>query len=266
MTPTKITDKELWSSLARVINELENSAFWDKLVFFVNQFSHSSESIACIFSQQKAAEMLFFSPKTRKYETQLQRYFSGLYQLDPYYSAFLKNRMGFHTITALAPDDFYQTSYYRRYYRYTNTSDELGYLISIDQDTAIHFSVARLVDHPPYSGEEIRLFRSMEPMLSSAILKHMQLFSSDIIASDKSKIELHDRVNSTINNFGSPYLTIREQEIAQLLLRGHSVKSIAIDLHISVETVRNHRKSIYSKLNIGSHFELFSLFLAAIES
>ena len=56
-------------------------------------------------------------------------------------------------------------------------------------------------------------------------------------------------------------LTEREREIAHLLLRGHSVKSSARVLEISPETVRMHRKNLYTKLEISSQAELFALFI-----
>ncbi|MCY1450129.1 Bacterial regulatory protein, luxR family [compost metagenome] len=62
-------------------------------------------------------------------------------------------------------------------------------------------------------------------------------------------------------NFGADLLTEREREIAHLLLRGHSVKSSARVLDISPETVRMHRKHLYTKLEISSQAELFSLFI-----
>ena len=58
-------------------------------------------------------------------------------------------------------------------------------------------------------------------------------------------------------------LTLRENEVAQLMLGGHSSKAIAQRLQISVETVRVHKKHLYCKLGINSQSELFSVFLRA---
>ena len=54
-------------------------------------------------------------------------------------------------------------------------------------------------------------------------------------------------------------------EVALLLLSGCSNKEIARKLAISAETVKVHRKHMYSKLGIKSQSELFSLFLQAQE-
>ena len=54
-------------------------------------------------------------------------------------------------------------------------------------------------------------------------------------------------------------LTPREVEVALLLAKGRDQAFIADDLHISVDTVKTHRRSIYRKLEIHSHQELLSL-------
>ena len=54
-------------------------------------------------------------------------------------------------------------------------------------------------------------------------------------------------------------LTPRETEIVSLLARGRDQAFIAEYLHISVDTVKTHRRSIYRKLDIHSHQELLTL-------
>ncbi|MNY59979.1 Oxygen regulatory protein NreC [compost metagenome] len=58
-------------------------------------------------------------------------------------------------------------------------------------------------------------------------------------------------------------LSARELEVGRLMLSGCSNKEIARKLAISAETVKVHRKHMYSKLGIKSQTELFSLFLNA---
>jgi len=59
-------------------------------------------------------------------------------------------------------------------------------------------------------------------------------------------------------------LTAREREIVALMLQGHSSRSIAEAVAISVGTVKNHRKNIYRKLAVHSQSELFARFLDVI--
>jgi DNA-binding CsgD family transcriptional regulator len=54
-------------------------------------------------------------------------------------------------------------------------------------------------------------------------------------------------------------LTAREREIYDLMLLGCSSAAIALRLDISRHTVKDHRKSIFRKLQVGSLAELFAL-------
>jgi DNA-binding CsgD family transcriptional regulator len=63
---------------------------------------------------------------------------------------------------------------------------------------------------------------------------------------------------------GEGLLTDREREITQLLLRGHSTKSIACALRIAPGTVMVHKRNLFAKLGITSQFELFSRFIDAL--
>jgi PAS domain S-box-containing protein len=54
-------------------------------------------------------------------------------------------------------------------------------------------------------------------------------------------------------------LSPREREVLALLLTGERVPSIAKGLHISPHTVRNHLKSVYRKVGVGSQAELIQL-------
>ena len=48
------------------------------------------------------------------------------------------------------------------------------------------------------------------------------------------------------------FLTPREIEVLQLLIKGYSAKMIAKDLNISFDTSRSHLKNIYQKLHVNS--------------
>ncbi|MEC8727576.1 MAG: helix-turn-helix transcriptional regulator, partial [Pseudomonadota bacterium] len=72
------------------------------------------------------------------------------------------------------------------------------------------------------------------------------------------------RVRALVDRFGSETLSDREHEIVQLILQGHSGKSMARILGVSPETVKVYRKHIHYKLNIHSQGELFSRLLASL--
>ena len=59
-----------------------------------------------------------------------------------------------------------------------------------------------------------------------------------------------------LEHFELAGLSVREREVLALLVAGDRVPSIAQSLHISPHTVRNHLKSVFRKLDVGSQSEL----------
>ena len=57
-------------------------------------------------------------------------------------------------------------------------------------------------------------------------------------------------------------LTIREIEVASLLIKGRTYRMVASELHISENTVRSHVKSIYSKYAVRNRAELINAMMA----
>ena len=58
---------------------------------------------------------------------------------------------------------------------------------------------------------------------------------------------------------GWEHLSAREKDVALLMIDGHMTESIASQLEISMHTVKDHRKSIFRKLKVGSLAEFFAL-------
>ena len=61
-------------------------------------------------------------------------------------------------------------------------------------------------------------------------------------------------------------LTVREQQIVQLILRGYPTETIAQKLGIGRGTVKNHRRRLYYKLDITSERELFLRYFDVLSS
>ena len=64
--------------------------------------------------------------------------------------------------------------------------------------------------------------------------------------------------NKNSNSKCGENLTVREQEIFNLLLEGDSSKEIAYKLKISPRTVDYHRSNIYNKLDVHNYQELIA--------
>ena len=74
-----------------------------------------------------------------------------------------------------------------------------------------------------------------------------------------------DRITAQVDMLAERHgLTAREAEIAQMVVRGFTVRAISEQLTISENTIRTHTKSLYRKLDIHKKADLASL-VAAVE-
>jgi DNA-binding CsgD family transcriptional regulator len=183
-------------------------------------------------------------------------WFEGAYLLDPFYALF-KNRApeGIYPLRDLAPDNFYESEYYRSYYTGTGLTDECGMIINLDGDHGILVSLGNR-GKPAARANQLSNLQTVLPILSA--LCHKQQSAS------KGEITLSAPLDRAFRNFGRDHLSGRECEVVQLILKGHSNKSIAELLNISVDTVKVYNKRFHVKLDVSSQAELFSLFLEAI--
>jgi PAS domain S-box-containing protein len=56
-----------------------------------------------------------------------------------------------------------------------------------------------------------------------------------------------------------PHLTPRQNQVLQLLARGHSTAQIAQELHLSIDTVRNHVRRMLRTLGVHSRIEALAV-------
>jgi PAS domain S-box-containing protein len=60
-----------------------------------------------------------------------------------------------------------------------------------------------------------------------------------------------------------PHLTPRQVEVLRLLEQGRSTRQIAAELHVSIETVRNHLRRLFKALGVHSRLEAVAAARAA---
>jgi DNA-binding CsgD family transcriptional regulator len=100
---------------------------------------------------------------------------------------------------------------------------------------------------------------------------HLQGPDGTVIQADASSVALVDghrvigvfgqlpHVVSTEAHTHHPKLTPRQSEVLHLLSHGHSTDQIANELHLSVETVRNHIRHLMRSLGVNSRLQAVAL-------
>ncbi|WEJ73029.1 MULTISPECIES: LuxR C-terminal-related transcriptional regulator [unclassified Pseudomonas] len=188
----------------------------------------------------------------------VEDYQVGPYLLDPFYLACTRNQApGLWRLRQFAPDHFYLGEYYQTYYQQTGLTEEIAFFVDLADGATAVLSLMRKTSSPAYSRDEMQLLECARPVVEQVVREAWELRR----AQPRPAQDLDYQIREAFDQFGAQVLTAREQEIVQLLLRGHSSASVAEQLDISPGTVKIHRKNIYAKLGIGSQSELLGLFI-----
>jgi DNA-binding CsgD family transcriptional regulator len=189
----------------------------------------------------------------------IERYLDGPYLLDPLYQLALRTRKP--TVCRFreeSPDRFRSSEYYRQYCERTHLLDEIDYLAPVTRQTSLALVVGRRTRM--FSKAELHRLELIEPLVQAGIQRIWHAWSARPVDA-RGKDDMHRRLTECFENFGRSVLTRREREISQLLLRGHSSKSVARELKIAPGTVMVHKRNLFAKLGISSQYELFSLLI-----
>jgi DNA-binding CsgD family transcriptional regulator len=213
--------------------------------------------------KDRPPQLLYQRGIPEKYrESIIDRYFSGGYLLDPFCLAVEQGLAeGFYHLEDIAPDNFFDSEYYKTYYLKAGSSEDSFYIVDTGHDTQVSVSLFQGFGGESLRLEQLNLLRAVEPLVREFISEFSRRGLQLSAVNEGVRDDLKQRVQSAFENFGCDLLTEREREVAHMVLRGHSVKSTASQMSISPETVRMHRKNLYLKLNIGSQSELFALFI-----
>ncbi len=190
-------------------------------------------------------------------------YIAAFYILDPFYQAALSLKEdGVLGLEEITPPDFHKSEYFEAWYQQSGLNDEVNFMARLSDGSVVALSLARTIDAPRFSPKDLEDMRMIAPVVCGLLATRC---SGGHKETEKGR-RLHAELEAALGAFGRDILTPREFEIMQMLMHGHPARSVADRLSISMETVKVHRKRIYAKLDIGTHAELFSLFLAALEN
>ena len=192
----------------------------------------------------------------------VDRYVAGPYLLDPLYQlAVGEQKPGVCRFRDQSPDRFRSSEYYRQYCERTHLKDEMDFLVDVSANSTLVLVVGRRTRR--FTKAELERLVLVEPLVHAAMRTIWQRSSASSRRQEPGG-SLHQRLTRCFENFGDGLLTERERQITQLLLRGHSTKSVARELGIAPGTVMVHKRNLFAKLDITSQYELFSRFIDAL--
>jgi DNA-binding CsgD family transcriptional regulator len=267
--------------IGAVIEALDSTQFWTRLTRALQRYVAFDNWVALRFTPDEAPLVCAESPTPDgTVDVMFQDYLAALYQLDPFYiDACERPASGFVTLADVAPDNFTMTSYYQRYFRKNIVGDEVHFNYRIDARHTLAFSLG--ATHG-YGERDLAVLALCAPWVIALMRQRLphETFDTSAAPGMGEPVEVNkgtatgsppaadvptyaERFTQVAQAGGHTPLTAREVEVAMLTLSGFSTRAIAEKLAISFETVRAHKKHIYTKLNINSQSELFALFYEA---
>lgn len=251
--------REWYSALGAMIDAATDDALATALADAIGTVVEHEGTCLLAFHRDASPEVLHHTLEPAGREHYLDRYLAGPYLLDPLYQlAVAKTKPSVCRFREASPDRFRSSEYYRQYCERTHLVDEMDYLVDVAADTTVALVVGRRTR--VFGRAELDWLELIEPLVQRTMVKVWSLHTARGPRKDGSTA-LHRRLTECFDHFGASVLTQRERQISQLLLRGHSSKSVARQLKIAPGTVMVHKRNLFAKLGISSQYELFSLFI-----
>jgi len=247
--------------IALLIEAQSRPNFWILLVRTLRNLIEFDNWVAVLFSDDQKPLVFIENPTADGAPDMLfQDYIQGLYLLDPFYVARSERaQSGLYLLDEVAPENFAQTDYFRLYFQLNVVADEVQFNCALEDGKTLSLSLGRA---KKFSQTEIAFLNLIAPWVIALLGARYQFEEKNEHVKDGGQAVSQPQDNAAVLASRAK-LTEREIEISQLVLSGFSGKNIAEKLKISVETVKAHKKHIYSKLNINSQHELFSIFYQA---
>ena len=248
--------------IARLIPALGSAEFPNLLVAMLRQLVHCDDATIIVYPGTDLPVIEYFEVPGGAADSTLDVYVKGAFLLDPFYLSASRDRnFGVFRLRDLAPKDFKSSDYYKNWYLNCGYRDECGYLIQSGPEGFINIALGKRRPRATFTKPELETLRDIQPTIDLLCQRHW----ADA-GTRRPGVDLRGQLDAALNSFGSSLLTDREAQVIKLVLHGHSTKTLAEKLSISMETVKLHRKHAYSKLEVSSQAELFYLFLDSVMS
>ncbi|WP_299668482.1 helix-turn-helix transcriptional regulator [uncultured Ruegeria sp.] len=249
----------VFEEVGNAIRTIGSDDFYPTLQALIEEAFDIDNFLVLGYQGEGKPSILFRRSQSAAVHAELEsRYVPTLYVLDPFYSVHLeKYPSGSYRLRDISPDRFKTTNYFLEYYQKTTLLDEIAFIAYVKNGWTINVCVGRDETSGSLFGKgSLRQAKELAPCIGSLLERH---FSTSELPPEEGfpsldailieRLEIHHEIS----------ITLRQAQVAVLLLRGHSSKSIAEELGVSWQTVRVFRRQLYARCNVSSQAELFAL-------
>ncbi len=189
-----------------------------------------------------------------------QRYVERYFMLDESLRALHKLGEDTPAVVHVDPDEQASPTYRNYFFDRTGLCDKLS-IVSRREAGLLLCNVYRLEASGPFTRQQLTRARRVAPVLTAAVWRHVACLDESVLPVMSPSLEARWAERAALR-----YLSPRESEICRRLLAGASNEGVALDLGISVHTVRTLRKRIYKKLQVNSLGDLYARYLGAMSA
>jgi DNA-binding CsgD family transcriptional regulator len=263
-TAQDIHRQALFARLGEVTDLVGEPAFYPELLATLAEYLRTDLSMVMRYSKRNAPEYLIHDDLQAEH---MEIYLRGLYRVDPIYRLCRNERgEGVKDLTEISTAEELSGDYFNIFLRLTGMSDDLAILFPVGAEESLGLVYER---RSTFSKKEISEMRALFPMLNGLHRLHQRKLSAGPHTATLAPFNGHARTGlppvdykTAVDAFLRAQLTPRERDIVGLVLLGYPTAKIAGKLGLSVNTIKNHRKRMYSKLDITTERELFLNFVS----
>lgn len=260
------------NALADAVAALNTPDFPARLDAWLQRLAPFDNNVVLAFRGDQRPVVLYMSAASPVVYSQFSEYVEAAYLLDPFFQAHKDRiRPGFHRFIDVAPDNFKRSAYYRSYYRRTTLVDEVAAFAYTAGGFTVNLCLGKdWTSNRPFTQRDIAGLTAHERIVCALIERHWADLEAPAGAAsgprpgDTADAALIGELIGVLAHKREIQLTARQAEVALMILRGHSSRSIALHLGISAQTVKVHRKQLYARCRIGSQVELFAMLVPLI--
>ncbi|HEX4153776.1 MAG TPA: helix-turn-helix transcriptional regulator [Steroidobacteraceae bacterium] len=244
--------------LAETLDHVGAPDFYRRLMTGLGTRLRADLGMVMRYSRHHAPEYLIHE---RLQPEHMALYLEGLYRVDPIYRLCRRSGgRGIKDLAAISSAAERSGDYFRIFLRLTGMADDLAVLLPTDGASCVGIVFER---RRAFRPREISEMRVLFPLIESMHRLHRRLDGlrgGEVDGAAKAGLLPLD-YKAALDGFLAGQLTPRERDIVRLALMGYPSVRVAEKLGLSINTVKNHRKRIYSKLDITTERELFLNFV-----
>ena len=263
------------AKFARAVDQIDQADTPYALLDAINDIVAFQMAMSVVYRHNAGPSYVCDTFREDNAKRALGRYITGTYVLNPVYNAYLKGlKSGVYRMKDLAPDAYFSSEHYQNFEIHLHEGEEIGYrthgwpkgmeelivAIEMPDDELAEISLSRLSSEGGFSSDCIIRLNAFMPLIGAVFRQYWRRARASQAQSPKLSLD------HLLEGFGEDRLSLREREVVQLILKGHSSESISFNMGISVSTVKTHRQNLYAKLNLSTQQELFSAFLTWLQS